>query len=284
MAREAYREVYFTAPDGRRLYYRDYGDSLAPRVPLLCLAGLTRNSKDFADLAPRLAARRRVICLDLRGRGNSDYDADWHNYHARIYSSDILALLAVAGMHEVIVIGTSLGGVLAMILAVTRPTALRGVVLNDIGAKVEQSGIRHIAGYIGKTPAFADWDQAIRALREMAGPAYPGLGDDAWAKMARGVFREDKGGIRPDYDPALAKAFRADGAKGNLWPFFGALANIPTLLIRGQLSSLLSAATAEKMQAMKPDLAVVTVPGRGHVPLLDEPECTAAIDEFLESL
>lgn len=284
MAREAYREVYFTAADGRRLYYRDYGDPLARRAPLLCLAGLTRNSKDFADLAARLAPERRVICLDLRGRGNSDYDADWHNYHARIYSSDILALLAAAGVHEVIVIGTSLGGLLAMILAVTRPTALKGVVLNDIGAKVERNGIRHIAGYIGEMPAFAGWDEATRAFRNIAEPAYPGLGDEAWAKMARRVFREDKGGIRPDYDPALAKAFRADGAKGNLWPYFGALANIPTLLFRGQLSSLLSAGTVEKMQAMKPDLAVVTVPGRGHVPLLDEPECTTAIDRFLESV
>lgn len=283
MAREAYREVYFSALDGRRLYYRDYGDALAPATPILCLAGLTRNSKDFADLAQRLATERRVICLDLRGRGNSEYDADWHNYHARIYVSDILALLAAAGMHEVIVIGTSLGGLLAMILAVARPTALKGVVLNDIGAKVEQGSIRHIAGWIGKTPAFADWDQATRALRNMAEPAYPGLGDEAWAKMAGRVFREDKGGIRPDYDPALAKAFRADGGKGNLWPYFGALANIPTLLFRGRLSSLLSATTVEKMQAMKPDLAVVTVPGRGHAPLLDEPECTTAIDRFLES-
>lgn len=284
MADEAYREVYFTAPDGRRLYYRDYGDPLARRAPILCLAGLTRNSKDFADLAQRLAPERRVICLDLRGRGNSDYDGDWRNYHARVYIGDILALLAAAGVDEVIVIGTSLGGLLAMILAVTRPTVLRGVVLNDIGAKVEQGGIRHIASYISKAPAFADWDQATRALRNTAEPAYPGLGDEAWAKMARRVFRQDKGGIRPDYDAAIAKAFRVDGGKGNLWPFFKALANIPTLLIRGQLSTLLSAETAENMQATKPDLTVVTVPGRGHVPLLDEPECTAAIDRFLESL
>lgn len=284
MAPKGYREVYFKAEDGRRLYYRDYQGAPASATPVLCLPGLTRNSKDFADLATRLAPHRRVICPDLRGRGKSEYDPDWHKYHTRVYSEDVVALLAAAEVPRVVIVGTSLGGILAMILAVTRPSALEGVILNDIGAEIEQRGLRHIASYVGKAPLFADWDQATRALRTFAEPAYPGLDDEAWAKMARCLYREDEGGIRPDYDPAIAKAFEADGEKGNLWPYFEALGAIPTLLIRGKLSTLLSAKTAAKMQGLKPDLEVVTVPGRGHVPLLSEPECTEAIDRFLATL
>ncbi len=284
MAPKGYREVYFKAEDGRRLYYRDYRGAPVSATPVLCLPGLTRNSRDFADLAARLAPHRRILCPDLRGRGKSEYDPDLSKYHAQIYAQDVVALLAAAGVPRVIVVGTSLGGILAMILAVMRPAVLKGVILNDIGAEIEQRGIRHISSYVGKAPLFADWDQATRALRAVAGPAYPGLDDEAWAKMARCLYREDEDGIRLDYDPAIAKAFEADGEKGNLWPYFEALGAIPTLLIRGQLSNLLSAATAAKMQALKPDLEVVTVPGRGHVPLLNEPECTDAIDRFLATL
>ncbi len=277
-----YRERRVTAQDGLSLYFRDYGDPISPGTPLLCLGGLTRNSKDFDDLARRLAPERRVVCPDYRGRGRSDYDADWRNYCPTVYLRDILDLLSAAGLHRVVVVGTSLGGLLAMGLAVARPTALAGVVLNDIGPEIDGTGLANIVAYLhGLTPE-RDWDSVVAVLKKN----FKNLSistDEEWITFAHKLYREEPDGtLVHDFDPAIARPFeRSAGAQPDLWALFGALRHVPVLAIRGGVSDILSAATFDHMAERKPDLFRLTVPEVGHVPFLDEPECVEAIDEFL---
>ncbi len=285
MERTPYREWRISADDGLSLYLRDYGDAAARRAPVLCLPGLTRNSADFEELAPRLARDRRVLCPDYRGRGRSDYDPDWRNYAPGRYLADSLDLLTATNAHGVVVIGTSLGGILAMMLAVARPTALAGVVLNDIGPEIDPRGIARIGAYLGTHDAQPDWAAATAFVRE----AYPNrrITDDAdWLRIARRSYRElADGRLHPDFDPAIARAFRAGrGEPPDLWPAFRALRRLPVLVVRGALSDILSAETVERMAAEKPDLLRLELAGVGHVPLLEEPECLDAIDDLLARL
>ncbi len=279
----AYLERTFTSQDNLAIYYREYGDAASTRTPLLCLAGLTRNSKDFHALALRYAPRRRVLAMDYRGRGRSAYDPDWRNYRAQVYIRDIVHLLAATNAHPVIVIGTSLGGLLAMGLAVAQPTALAAVVLNDVGPEIDPAGIARIKGYLGQHSGLADWEAATARLREIYGPALPGLTDARWAELARAHFREGAGGAPElDYDPEISRPFSQAGAADlEAWPLFGALERVPTMVIRGALSDILSEATLARMIETKPDLVSIGVPDRGHAPLLDEPECLAALDDFI---
>lgn len=281
----AYRERRISAQDGLTLYYRDYGDPNAAATPAIFLTGLTRNSKDAHDLALRISGERRVLCPDYRGRGRSAYDPNPANYRPESYVSDVLQVLDAANVQKVVVIGTSLGGLLSMALALMRPAALAGVVMNDIGPDIPEAGASRIAGYIGTAEAFDDWQSAAAAVKERHGNAYPNEDDDFWLAMARGIYvQEDNGEIHTDYDVALAKSFRSGGDIPPLWPMFGALRNMPVLAIRGALSDVLSPETFDKMAQEKPDLIRVTVEGRGHVPLLDEPGVDTAIDSFLEGL
>ncbi|MFQ5783467.1 MAG: alpha/beta fold hydrolase [Alphaproteobacteria bacterium] len=277
-----YRERRFTAQDGLSLYYRDHGDALSPHTPVVCLAGLTRNSRDFEVLAPRLARKRRVLCLDYRGRGRSDHDPDWRRYTPAVYSGDVSDLLSAAGLHRVVVVGTSLGGLVAMMLAVARPTALAGVVLNDIGPDIDAAGLARIAAYVRAHAQQADWPSAVAFLRKSVVNRYL-ASDEDWLRIARRTWREEADGrLRSDFDPAIAKAFgRAPDAGPDSWRLFGALRRVPALAIRGGESDILSAATVERMAGVKPDLARITVAGVGHAPLLEEPECLSAIDDFL---
>ncbi len=278
---QAYAERRFESADGLSLYYRDYGDAGSPRPPLLCLAGLTRNSKDFHDLACRYGAGRRVITLDYRGRGRSDWDADYTNYHPRTYLQDIQRLLAAARAPRVVVVGTSLGGIMGMLLAALQPGAVGGLVLNDVGPEVEPEGIARIMGYVGESPPLPSWEVATRTLKRTFEAAYPDLSDARWAALARTLLDEGPDGRpRQDYDPAIKRAIEETSETADLWPLFGALAAVPTLLLRGALSDILGRRTAERMKAQKPDLDWVEVPNRGHVPLLDEPECLEALDAF----
>lgn len=281
-----YRSGHLRAADGLRLAWREYGDPLDARLPLLCLAGLTRNSVDFTDVAARLAVRRRVLCPDYRGRGRSAYAADPQTYTPAWYLNDIGQLLTLTGCHRVVVLGTSLGGILAMALGAARPTALAGAILNDIGPELDPTGIARISGYVGAAVAFPDLPAAAAALAAQFRHAFPDFAQAEWENYARRSFRAlPDGGYGLDYDPALGAALkRADNAPRDLWPLFGTLRALPLLAIRGRLSDLLSEATFRRMADEHPGLAAVTVPNRGHVPLLDEPECVAAIDAFLEGI
>lgn len=281
----AYRERRIAAQDGLMLYYRDYGDPNSGATPVLNLAGLTRNSKDAHTVALRLSGQRRVLCPDYRGRGKSAYDPNPANYRPEILTNDAVQVLDAANVDRVVVIGTSLGGLLGMALAVIRPAALAGVIINDIGPDIPQAGASRIAGYIGAAEAFDDWRAAAEALRGRHANAYPGLGEDFWVALAKDTYAQTENGkIVTDYDVALAKSFGAGAGIPPLWPMFGALLNIPVLAIRGGLSDVLTAETFDKMAREKPDLVRLTIPNRGHVPLLDEPEPTAAIDDFLAGL
>ncbi len=278
-----YAERTFTCRDGLRLYYRDYPGPTRSGVAALCLHGLTRNSKDFEDLAPKLARSRRVLALDVRGRGRSERDPQPARYLPPIYAQDVLELLAAAGETRVAVIGTSMGGLLALLLAVARPDALAGVVLNDIGPVVDPKGIARIAGYAGKSGDVASWNAAADAVKALNAPFFVDFGPSDWLRFARRAYREDADGLlRPDYDPAIAEATRSGGAvPADLWGLYAALAAIPTLAIRGELSDILSEETLAEMARRKPDLDVLRVAKRGHAPTLDEPECVAAIEKFL---
>jgi len=278
-----FAERTFTCRDGLRLYYRDYPGPTRPGVAALCLHGLTRNSKDFEELAPRLARTRRVLALDVRGRGRSERDPQAARYLPPVYAQDVVELLAAAGEPRVAVIGTSMGGLLALLLAAARPELLAGVVLNDIGPVVDPKGIARIASYVGKGADVRSWDAAADAMKSLNAPFFPAFGPADWLRFARRTYREDSDGtLRPDYDPAIAEATRAGGAvPADLWGLYAALAPIPTLAIRGELSDILSDETLDEMARRKPDLEVLRVPRRGHAPTLDEPECVAAIEKFL---
>lgn len=280
----AFREGRFTSQDGLELYYRDYGDPLAETLPVVCLSGLTRNSVDFHPFAERVSARRRVIALDYRGRGKSQYDPQPARYTPETYLMDVSHLLTATGVHKAIFVGTSLGGILAMALGAFRPTALAAVVLNDIGPELDPGGLARIGGYVGKTTAPADWDMAVTQMKQLFAPAYPDLTDEQWLEQARQAYRTDDGGrLINDYDLNIAQALAKQASTPfDGWALFGSLQHLPVLAIRGALSDLLSAECFDRMAEAKPDLIRVTVPNRGHVPMLTEPECVAAIDDFLE--
>jgi len=284
----AWQERYFESSDGLSLYYRDYHPAEeSDRLPVLCLPGLTRNSRDFEALALRLQrAGRRVLTPDLRGRGRSQHDPNWSNYQPTTYLGDLAALQAAAGAERVVVVGTSLGGILAMLIAATRPAAIAAAVLNDVGPEIAPEGLQRIAQYVGRHIPVGSWEEAAAQARATYGLALPDLTDAQWLAFARRSYVEVDGVPRLDMDPMIGEAVRAapSGAAPDLWPVYGALRPLPALAVRGELSDVLSEATFERMALEKPDLRRVTVARRGHPPLLDEPECVLAIDEFLSDL
>jgi pimeloyl-ACP methyl ester carboxylesterase len=282
----SYTENFWTSHDGLKLYTRVYPgpDSLAPTV--LCLHGLTRNSRDFEDLAPHLQMHFRVIVPDVRGRGLSARDPNPQNYQPAIYLQDILTLIDTVAAQRVAVIGTSMGGLLAMMMAVRSGDRVSGLVLNDIGPEVDPNGLERIKGYAGRLPGPKNWDEAIAQTQIMFGTAWPNLSTERWSALTRRGYREDgKGGLNVDADPMIGEMLRAaPAASANLWPFWKALRAVPMLAIRGAQSDILSAATFAKMKLENPDLEQLEVAQRGHAPLLDEPECLAAIDAFLAQM
>ena len=279
-----YREGYVSAQDGLRLYYRDYGDPLAPGTPVLCLAGLTRNSGDFDRVASRLAARRRVVTLDYRGRGRSDYDPDWRHYTPEACALDVIQASFALGLHHFVVLGTSFGGLLGMGLAVYLPAALAGLVLNDTGPELSDDGLDRIMSYVGEDNPQPDWEAAAANIRE----TFPHLrlrSEEDWEMTIRGTFREGPDGrLRHDWDPAIAKPFIQASKARDIWPFFRALRRLPVLAIRGGESDVLSAEGLQRMAENKPDLIQLTVEGVGHTPSLEEEECREALDAFLAKI
>jgi len=278
----SYRERYLTAQDGLKLYYRDYGDPLSPRLPLLCLTGLVRNSADYAELAERHAGERRVICPDYRGRGRSAYDPDWRHYEPRTYINDIAHLIAANDLHRLVVLGTSLGGLLTMGLAVLKPSMLGAVILNDIGPDVVGDGLARVLDYVGTDRPQPDWPAAVAYLKQLL-PKMSIRTEAGWLKFAHGTFRQgDDGVLHFDWDLNLAKPLaQTKDDVPDLWPFFGALRALPTLALRGALSDMLSAETFQRMALVKPDLEHVTVADAGHAPTLHEPDAAAAVDAFI---
>jgi pimeloyl-ACP methyl ester carboxylesterase len=237
-------------------------------VTALCLHGLTRNSRDFEDLAPRLARSRRVLCLDVRGRGRSARDPQPARYIPPTYAQDVLELLDTSGVARVAVVGTSMGGILVLLLAALRPAAIAGVVLNDIGPVVDPAGIARIAGYVGKSGEVASWDAAAAAVKALNAAFFPEFTHSDWLRFARRTYREQPDGkLLPDYDPAISEATRSGGAvPPDLWALWTGLAAIPTLAIRGELSDILSESTLVEMARRKPDLDLLRVARRGGAP------------------
>jgi len=281
----AYREGWFRSQDGLRLFYRDYDEAEGAATPVLCLSGLVRNSADFERVAARLAPKRRVIAPDYRGRGRSQYDPDWRRYEPRTYIGDIIDLLTVLGIERTVVIGTSLGGLLGMGLVALQPRLLAGLVLNDIGPELIPGGLARIIDYIGNDRPQPDLSSAARFLRELLPRLAPDADAAWWQVLAAATYRKGADGLLHfDWDLAIAKAMRQQGTLPDLWALFRGLQRIPTLLLRGALSDLLSEATEQRMRLEKPDLVCVTVPGMGHTPTLSEPEAERALDAFLEPL
>ena len=276
---------YYPSSDGLKLYYREFGSDRSG-TPVICLPGLTRNSRDFEDLAIHMASRRRVLTPDFRGRGYSEYDPNWKNYHPTTYVNDTWRLLDHLAIDTVLVIGTSLGGLCAMGMAATNANRLAGVIMNDIGPEVHSAGLDRIKEYTGRTKPVKNWDDAVQQTQELYGAWLPGLGEADWRKMAWKAYREGPDGVpRVDCDSNIGRAAReAEVLQADPWTLFAALADIPTMLLWGEMSDILTRDIVDKMIAVKADLDVIPIPNRGHVPLLDERESLTAIDRFLDEV
>lgn len=282
----SYSERRFRGRDDLDLYYRDYPDaSGSGRVPLLCIHGLTRNSRDFEAVAADWARERRVLVPDVRGRGRSQWDPSGR-YNPAVYAADMLELLDDAGEERAIAIGTSMGGLISMTIAMLAPDRLAAVALNDVGPVIDPRGLARILGYVGKTPDATSWDQAAATLRELNAQIFPDWTDADWRTMARRTFRETgERQLVPDYDPAISGAGGVTpAAVPDAWPLFEALSDLPALVLRGETSDILSAETLAEMCARKPGLHTAIVPKRGHAPTLEEPAAREAIAEFLSGL
>jgi pimeloyl-ACP methyl ester carboxylesterase len=279
----ATQEHFYSSVDGLKLHCRIYSAQHPGGTPILCLPGLTRNGRDFAALAEHLQPRHEVLTADLRGRGLSDRDSDPCRYQLPNYVQDIWSLLDSRESRRVVLIGTSLGGLIGMVMAATRPAYIAGLVLNDIGPEIDPAGVRRIAGYAGKLPPVSSWAEAVAQTQSVYGPALPGLTDAQWLDYARCGYRENANGVPVlDMDPKISEAFKnSSTAAPDMWPLYALLKSVPILVIRGARSDILSAATVARMAREKPDLAHIEVADRGHTPLLNEPPCVAAIDAFV---
>jgi pimeloyl-ACP methyl ester carboxylesterase len=285
---ELWRDIYWASFDDLRLHARHYPVAEGGARPAVCLPGLTRNARDFHYLASYLCNHphrpRPVYCLDYRGRGASQHDRRWENYTPFIELIDTLDFMTAQGLHQAAIIGTSRGGIIAMMMAALRPTAMGVVVLNDVGPVMETRGLARIMGYVGRMPVPRTWDDAAMMMREMNERAFPAIEAWQWEEMARATFNEKNGRPAAGYDRKLARAFGSIDLSRpvpDLWPQFMALGQFPGLVLRGANSDLLSAQTVDAMVERHPNLRTVTVPGQGHPPLLKEPETVEAIGMFL---
>ena len=278
-----YVDGYWWSNDGLRLHYRDYAGR-DDRPPVVCFPGLTRNARDYAGLAERLAGEWRVILVEFRGRGESAYAKDPMTYVPLTYLQDVEALIAELKLESFVAVGTSLGGIVTMLLAATDRERLAGAVLNDVGPEIEPVGLARIRGYVGKAVQHPTWMHAARALAEANADVYPDYEIEAWLAMAKRLFRLNSSGrIVLDYDMKIAEPFRVPGneAGPDMWPTLEGLKGKPFLVVRGERSDILRAPVAEKMIERVPGAELVTVPATGHAPTLDEPVAVKAIDKLL---
>ena len=279
-----FRDGWLSSQDGLKLYFRDYsGPENESAVPVLCLPGITRNSKDFARLAERLSARHRVICPDFRGRGRSQYDPDWAHYIPPTYADDVRHMLISLGIHRVHVIGTSLGGIVAMVMALASPGVLASVVLNDIGPEIGSSALSSIMDYMKDDTPLPDWDAAAGHVRAAYLPNLPRGTVEDWMEIARHTYRENADGMLVhDWDYDVVKQFeQAMNGPFDLWPHFMALGRVPVLCVRGALSSILSQQTLDRMKKAMPAMKDVTAEDCGHPARLSEQNVLEAIDAHL---
>ena len=279
---------FVTAPDGLRLHLRLYGQPSDRRLPIVCLPGLTRNGADFHEVASALAQdasqSRRVIAIDARGRGRSDYDRDPDNYSFPVELNDVLAVLSALEIGRAVFLGTSRGGILTMLLGAARPAALAGAILNDIGPVIEAKGLARLKGYVGKLPMPRSWQEGGEILRRLGDAQFPGLADALWLRQARRTWKQVNGAFALDYDARLSRTLEGVDLERPLLPLWGpfdSLARVPLMVLRGANSDLLSAATVDAMRARRLDIDLVEVPGQGHAPLLAEPDVIARIAAFV---
>ncbi len=281
--RNVWTDGYWTSQDGLTLHYRDY-PGRSDRPPVICIPGLTRNARDFEPVAEAFAGEWRVICVELRGRGESDYAKDPATYTPLTYVDDIEALLDEAGISRFVAIGTSLGGLVTMLLAAKGAERLAGAVLNDIGPQIEPAGLARIREYVGQGRSYPTWMHAARALREQNAAIFPDYTISDWLSLAKRLMAVGGSGrIVFDYDMRIAEPFNTPTGAGevDLWPAFRALAGRPVLVVRGGLSDLLSAHTLERMAAELPEAETITLERVGHAPSLAEPEAVESIARLL---
>ncbi len=285
-----YDDIYYSSSDGLRLYARDYpcrNERIAKPNTILCMHGLTRNSADFARLAAHLSENYRVLAVDNRGRGLSQYDANAANYNPATYVNDMFTLLGVLGLERVILCGTSMGGIMSMMMAAMQPERVIGIIINDIGPEIAEEGLQRIKASVGKAKPVTAWEDAIAQAKEINQLAFPDFSDSEWEEFTRGLYRDQNGMPVLAYDPAISKPLsdeQAGAVPPDLWPLFDAITTTPMLLIRGETSDILAPACARAMRNKKQDLRFVEVPNRGHAPTLNEAVSRGAIDGFLSEL
>ncbi|ODT02227.1 MAG: hydrolase [Mesorhizobium sp. SCN 65-20] len=284
-----FSDFFYIAQDGLELHARIYGEAGGGHWPAVCLPGLTRNARDFHELALQLSGDpekpRQIICFDYRGRGGSAYDPDWRNYNIGVEAQDIVEGLTQLGVTKAAFIGTSRGGLIMHVLAVAHPTLLKAAVLNDIGPAIEVAGLAHIRSYLENARHPADFGEAVAIQKAVHGEAFPALTDEDWQRFVQAIYRDEKGVPVADFDQALLNTVRAmdlDAPLPDLWPQFEALAAVPVLAIRGANSRLLSAQTLEEMGRRHTRLETITVDGQGHASLLETGGLPDAIADFLE--
>ena len=281
-------DIHYTSGDGLQLFAKSYGPSDAP-LSILCMHGLTRNHKDFEPMIAGLGQQYRFIAVDVRGRGLSSYDPDPSHYAPPVYVQDMKTLLDTLGLEKVALIGTSMGGLMSMLMMKTMPERVCGVVLNDIGPAVDKAGLNRIGSYVGKIEPLENWAAAAKAVQAVQGPLFPKFTDEDWMDFARRTFRKlQDGRIILDYDPAIATSLGKVKAgplmRFFMWRLFTSMSAAPLLVVRGQISDILANKTMNTMVHRHPDARSVTVPDVGHAPILNEPEALEAISMFLSQL
>lgn len=281
--------VFYSATDGLKLHAVDYGRENTGTLPVVCLSGLSRNARDFAGLAEYLSEKadrkRRVICFDYRGRGLSEWDRDWKNYNVMTEAGDVLAGMTALGIDHAAIVGTSRGGLIAMVLAGLRPAAMHAVVLNDVGPVIQADGLVQIRAHLSRLPAPKSWDEAIALQKTTMGKAFPAFTDAEWEFDARARYRQFGKKIRPDHDPALVKTLTAidlGASLPTLWPQFAGLSALPLLLLHGEHSSLLLADTVDEMAQRHETMQRVEIAGQGHAPMLHTAGIPQTIETFLD--
>jgi pimeloyl-ACP methyl ester carboxylesterase len=282
------REHWHTAADGTRLFAREVGPLASDLTPLLCLPGLTRNSRDFEPVFEQFGTTRRVIAMDFRGRGKSGHAADPTTYRPDVELQDTLGFLGALSIHRVALLGTSRGGIVGMLMAAFAKAHLAGLMLNDIGCELQTDGLLRIKDYVAKPVCHESWEAAAKSIATGA-RGFANVAASQWEAVVRRIYVETTGGIRPSHDPRLANTIPSDddirsGKVGELWSVLPALHDVPFALLRGEGSDLLSIATVDRMQREAPGLVASTIAGRGHVPFLDEPKSIAAIQVWLEQV